>query len=155
MRTIQAKSSQTGHCGTQAPVKTATSNTAPLHHPTFGNLRTKYRKEKSFWGYDPSVLKSGIQKYARRAEVEKGLWCLIEMDLFSLLESNGQALRRPKMTEPTSTQPTEPTIDDLIDKLSDLKDRSSDVAQDERFTRNLEDQFGEILLSDQYKVANS
>jgi hypothetical protein len=57
-----------------------------------GDLFTKYRSEKSFHGYDPKVLKSGIQKYARRGEVEKGLWCLIEMDLFSLLERNGAEL---------------------------------------------------------------
>ena len=57
-----------------------------------GDLYAKYRLEKSFFGYDPSVLKSGIQKYARRAEVEKGLWCLVEMDLFSLLEWDGAAL---------------------------------------------------------------
>jgi len=56
------------------------------------NLYARYRLEKSFFGYDPSVLKSGIQKYARRAEVEKGLWCLVEMDLFSLLEWDGVAL---------------------------------------------------------------
>ena len=39
-----------------------------------------------------AFLKSGIQKYARRAEVDKGLWCLVEMDLFSLLEWDGAAL---------------------------------------------------------------
>ena len=55
-------------------------------------LYAKYRKEKSFHGYDPSVLKSGIQKYGRRAEVNKGLWCLVELDLFSLLEWDGDAL---------------------------------------------------------------
>jgi len=57
-----------------------------------GDLCHVYQAEKSFFGYNPSVLKSGIQKYARRAEVQKGLWCLIEMDLFSLLESDGAAL---------------------------------------------------------------
>ncbi|MBC2732925.1 MAG: hypothetical protein HF981_01045 [Desulfobacteraceae bacterium] len=53
------------------------------------NLTVKYRAERSFFGYNPHVLKSGIQKYARRNEVQKGLWCLIEMDLFSLLEWEG------------------------------------------------------------------
>ena len=57
-----------------------------------GDLYLKYQSEKSFFGYDPSVLKSGIQKYARRAEVVKGLWCLVEMDLFSFLEWDGTAL---------------------------------------------------------------
>lgn len=57
-----------------------------------GELYAKFRSEKSFFEHDPSVLKSGIQKYARRAEVEKGLWCLVEMDIFSLLEWDGPAL---------------------------------------------------------------
>jgi hypothetical protein len=56
------------------------------------NLYAKYRLERSFFGYNPAVLKSGIQKYGRRDEVDKGLWCLIELDLFSLLEWNGAAL---------------------------------------------------------------
>lgn len=56
------------------------------------NLYAKYRSEKSYFGYDPAVLKSGIQKYGRRAEIEKGLWCLVEMDSFSMLEWNGTAL---------------------------------------------------------------
>jgi len=66
--------------------------TGRSHHRVFGDLYARYRVEKSFFGYDPSVLKSGIQKYARRAEVQRGLWCLVEMDLFSLLEWNGPAL---------------------------------------------------------------
>lgn len=57
-----------------------------------GDLTVKYRAEKSFFGFNPHVLKSGIQKYARRAEVDKGLWCLVEMDLFSLLEWEGSGL---------------------------------------------------------------
>lgn len=58
----------------------------------FGQLSAIYRAERSFFGYTPHVLKSGIQKYGRRAEVDKGLWCLVEMDLFSLLEWDGPAL---------------------------------------------------------------
>lgn len=65
-----------------------------LHPPVsaLGELCAKYRSEKSFHGYDPSVLKSGIQKYVRRADVDKGLWCLIELDLFGLLECDGDVL---------------------------------------------------------------
>lgn len=66
--------------------------TGSLYNGVFGNLYTRYRLEKSFFGYNISVLKSAIQKYARRAEVNKGLWCLVEMDLFSLLEWDGAAL---------------------------------------------------------------
>ena len=57
-----------------------------------GDLSHKFRSERSFFGYNPSVLKSGIQKYARRSEIQKGLWCLLEMDMFSLLEWDGAAL---------------------------------------------------------------
>lgn len=63
-----------------------------MRRTEYGDLITKFRSERSLFGYDPSVLKSGIQKYGRRAEVEKGLWCLVEMDLFSLLEWNGAAI---------------------------------------------------------------
>jgi hypothetical protein len=70
----------------------ANCRTGSSHDCVFGDLYARYRLEKSFFGYDPSVLKSGIQKYARRAEVQKGLWCLVEMDLFSLLEWEGAAL---------------------------------------------------------------
>jgi len=76
--------------------KTVNCCTGSSHHCVFGDLYAKYRSEKSFFGYDPSVLKSGIQKYARRAEIEaeieKGMWCLVEIDLFSLLEWDGAAL---------------------------------------------------------------
>lgn len=57
-----------------------------------GKLNARYMSERSFFDYTPHVLKSGIQKYGRRAEVEKGLWCLVEMDLFSLLEWESDAL---------------------------------------------------------------
>ena len=67
-------------------VKTKRISHGRSHHCVFGDLYTRYRLEKSFFGVDPSVLKSGMQKYARRADVEKALWCLVEMDLFCLLE---------------------------------------------------------------------
>jgi hypothetical protein len=57
-----------------------------------GDFNARFRVEKSFHGYPISVLKSGIQKYARRGETEKGLWCLVEMDIFSLLEKDGPEL---------------------------------------------------------------
>lgn len=51
---------------------------------TLGKLSVKYRSERSYYGVEPAVLKSGLQKYLRRNEREKGLWCLIELDLFRL-----------------------------------------------------------------------
>jgi hypothetical protein len=41
---------------------------------------------KSFFGYKLDVVKSGIQKYLRRRELEKMIWNVVEMDLFSRLE---------------------------------------------------------------------
>jgi hypothetical protein len=76
----------------QWATKTVNCCTGSSHHCVFGDLYAKYRSERSFFGYAPSVLKSGIQKYARRAEVDKGLWCLVEMDMFSMLEWDGAAL---------------------------------------------------------------
>ena len=79
--------------GTQGwAVKTVNRSYDGSQNCIAGNLYARYRLEKSFFGYDPSVLKSGVQKYARRDEVDKGLWCLLELDLFSLLEWNGAAL---------------------------------------------------------------
>jgi len=71
-----------------------------------GELCMKFRSEKSFHGYHPSILKSGVQKYARRAKVKNGMWCLVEMDLFSLLERDGAALNDYlfKHTEKTSVK---------------------------------------------------
>lgn len=74
------------------------------HDYLIGNLNHRYQSEKSFFGYNPSVLKSGMQKYARRNEVEKGLWCLVEMDLFSLLEWDGAALDVYLRTHPDATR---------------------------------------------------
>ena len=50
-----------------------------------------YCSQTSFNGCRTTVLKSGLQKYLRRSEPQKGLWCLIEMDLFSVLEPDSRA----------------------------------------------------------------
>ncbi len=47
-------------------------------------MSLRFRAEQSYHGLDPAVLKSGMQKYLRRGERDKGLWCLVEMDLFQL-----------------------------------------------------------------------
>lgn len=87
-----------------------------------GDLYLKYRLEKSFFGYDTTVLKSGIQKYARRAEVEKGLWCLVEMDMFSLLEWDGAALdaylrKYPKETRANTQKNAQRTRTNMVNRL--------------------------------------
>ncbi len=51
-----------------------------------------YRKEKSFHGHSIDVLKSGLQKYVRRGNVEAAMYCLGELDLFSECEG-GERIR--------------------------------------------------------------
>ncbi len=99
-----------------------TKYTAKLNGSLFGDLYARYRLEKSFFGYDPHVLKSGIQKYARRAEVKKGLWCLVEMDLFSLLEWNGAALnaylrKHPKESRTNTQQSAQRLRTNMVNRL--------------------------------------
>jgi hypothetical protein len=56
-----------------------------------GSMCIILHRERSFHNVDTRILKSAIQKYARRAMFSpKGLWCLIELDLFSLLETQPQ-----------------------------------------------------------------
>lgn len=52
-----------------------------------GKISLKRRCETSYNGTPASVLKSALQKYARRGLAGPGLWCLAEMDLFSLVEA--------------------------------------------------------------------
>jgi hypothetical protein len=52
-----------------------------------GSTYLKRPAEKSYNDVPVGVLKSGIQKYVRRGMLEKGLWCLVELDLFRLLEA--------------------------------------------------------------------
>lgn len=48
-----------------------------------GLMDTKFRSSKSYSGIDTDVLKSALQKYVRRNELDKLLWCAAELDLFS------------------------------------------------------------------------
>ena len=48
---------------------------------------------KSFFGYSLDILKSGLQKYVRRREYEKMMWCLVELDKFSLLGDSSKSVR--------------------------------------------------------------
>lgn len=53
---------------------------------------TTYRAEKSISGHSLDVLKSGLQKYIRRGEEEKALYCARELDLFAEAEG-GERIR--------------------------------------------------------------
>jgi len=52
-----------------------------------GSMCIILHRERSFHNVDIRILKSALQKYARRGMFSpKGVWCLIELDLFSCLE---------------------------------------------------------------------
>lgn len=57
-----------------------------------GKMDATYRKEKSLHGHALDVLKSGLQKYIRRGNVEGAMYCLGELDLFSGCEG-GERIR--------------------------------------------------------------
>ena len=111
LKTERSEAATTAKCGTRSSFNNV-----------FGDLYGKYRSEQSYFGYNPSVLKSGIQKYARRAEVNKGLWCLVEMDLFSLLERDGEALnsylcRYPKETRENTIASAKRIRTNMVNRL--------------------------------------
>jgi hypothetical protein len=56
-----------------------------------GKMKLTRRQEASFNGAPVAALKSGIQKYVRRAMPEKGLCRLLELDLFGAIEADEQA----------------------------------------------------------------
>jgi len=50
----------------------------------------------SYYGYKLDILKSGLQKYLRRRELDKMLWCLGEIYLFKVFSKAPQELRATK-----------------------------------------------------------
>ncbi len=53
---------------------------------------TTYRCERSFHGHSLDVLKSGLQKYIRRGNIEGAMYCLAELDLFFMCDG-GEKIR--------------------------------------------------------------
>jgi len=65
-----------------------------------GSMCIILHRERSFHNVDIRILKSALQKYARRAMFfPKGVWCLIELDLFSYLEIKPHLYPNNKLTE--------------------------------------------------------
>lgn len=54
---------------------------------------TTFRHEVTANGFDFGVMKSGMQKYIRRGEVDKALRCVEEMDRFAEMGQPGERLR--------------------------------------------------------------
>ena len=56
-------------------------------------LSTTFRHQISWNGYSLDLVKSGLQKYIRRGETEKALYCAGEIDLFKTAEKEGETVR--------------------------------------------------------------
>nr|WNL49799.1 glycosyl transferase [Marseillevirus sp.] len=58
-------------------------------------MQTTYRNAKTLHGLDVDIAKSGVQKYIRRNNPDKALWCMVELDLFAYATDKqaGEAIR--------------------------------------------------------------
>lgn len=56
-------------------------------------LCDKFRNEVSWNGFGSDVMKSGLQKYIRRGNIEKALFCAGELDLFKEAPERGEIIR--------------------------------------------------------------
>ncbi len=56
-------------------------------------LSTKFRHQVTWNGYPLDLVKSGLQKYIRRGETEKALYCAGEIDLFKTAGKEGEGIR--------------------------------------------------------------
>jgi hypothetical protein len=56
-------------------------------------LSTTFRHQVSWNGYPLDLVKSGLQKYIRRGETAKALYCAGEIDLFKTAEKEGEVVR--------------------------------------------------------------
>lgn len=56
-------------------------------------LSDKFRNEVSWNGFGSDVMKSGLQKYIRRGNLEKALFCAGELDLFKEAPDRGESIR--------------------------------------------------------------
>lgn len=89
-----------------------------------GSMCIILHRERSFHDVDTRILKSAIQKYARRAAFSpKGLWCLLELDLFSTLENKPQLYPKcqitPKQIQQNAVRLRSNTVNRIIAMMSE------------------------------------
>lgn len=76
------------------------SNQVEEKKDDIGSMCIILHRERSFHNIDIRILKSALQKYARRAMFfPKGIWCLIELDLFSYLEIKPDLYSTKQLTQ--------------------------------------------------------
>ena len=62
------------------------------------NMRCEYRVKKSLNSLESGVLKSAVQKYVRRGELEKAIFCAAEIDMFKLIKDKNEKIRKQVVT---------------------------------------------------------
>ena len=87
-------------------------------------LSDKFRNEISWNSYTSDILKSGLQKYIRRNQIEKALYCAGELDLFKHAPTRGETIRTNFLhrlmiiyLEDVENISIFPEIDDLFKKI--------------------------------------
>ena len=83
-----------------------------------GSMCIVLHRERSFHNVDIQTLENAIQKYARRAMFfPKGVWCLVELDLFSYLEIKPQLYPNNKLTQKQIQQNSVRIRSNMINRL--------------------------------------
>ncbi|CAF2382758.1 unnamed protein product [Rotaria sp. Silwood2] len=83
-----------------------------------GSMCIILHRERSFHNVDIRTLKSALQKYARRAMFfPKGVWCLIELDLFSYLEIKPDLYLNNRLTRKQIQQNSVRIRSNMINRL--------------------------------------
>jgi hypothetical protein len=103
-------------------------------------LCDKYRNEISWNGYSSDIMKSGLQKYIRRGNLDKALYCAGELDLFKEAQDRGETIRtnflhRLMITymEDVENMSIFNEVDKLIEKLfreREKKDRNKSLEEE-------------------------
>ena len=76
-----------------------TSEQQEIMNNVIGTNMTKWRtcfSSISYYGYKLDILKSGVQKYLRRREFDKMIWCVAEIYLFQVLQTTEQHKKATK-----------------------------------------------------------
>lgn len=111
-------------------------------------LSDKFRNEVSWNGYTSDILKSGLQKYIRRNQLQKALYCAAELDLFKYAHTRGETIRTNFLhrlmiiyLEDVENLSIFPELDDLFRKIFTERDK-----QDSRNHQKEEEWISKIVF---------
>jgi hypothetical protein len=99
--------------------------------PMSSLLNDTFRNEISWNGYTSDILKSGLQKYIRRSNLHKALYCSAELDLFKYATKRGETIRTNFLhrlmiiyLEDVENLSLFPQLDDLFKKIFSERDKT-------------------------------